>query len=180
MSKVAEVQQFEHTDEGPQVTVDHGGGANKTAEHFGPAGDDSQPLPGDFASIGTDRGSGRELVHGYSDSKNPSKAGPGEKRTYARALDGNVVGEVWLRNDGSLEATGKGGSITIAPDGTMTAKANGALVLDSNDVRIGPGAGRKIALVGDPILATGIPNPETGVVTSTGQILGPGSVAGSG
>lgn len=182
MSKIAEVQAFEHTAEGAQVRVDHGGGSNKTAEHFAPPGDDSQPLPGDFAAVELSRGSGRETVSGYFDSKNQSKAAPGEVRRYARDASGAVVGEVWLKNDGAVIANGKGGSITIAPDGTMTAKSNATMVLDAPEVRVGKGAGRAIALVGDPVVVSVLPLPGPGQtnLTGSGQILGPGSIVGRG
>jgi hypothetical protein len=174
MNKIAEVKQFEHGTNGPQVTVDHGGGANKTAEHFGPAGEDSQPLPGDFASVGDARGSGREVVHGYADSKNQSKAKPGEVRRYARDLQGNVVSELWLKNDGSLSLLNKAGfGLTISKDGLVTIKGS-KVVHESPDVRVGAGAGRAISLVGDLIGGTVAGAPLAAA------ILGPGSVTTKG
>jgi len=86
------------------VTGDPGGGGNVTARHFGPPGEDSQPLPGDYVATERAPGSGREQVTGYADTKNQPKAAGGEVRRYARdPASGTIVGVLWLRNDGTVE-----------------------------------------------------------------------------
>ena len=61
------------------VKCDPGGGANVTAEHAGPPGDDSHPLPDDYVAIGAASGTGRETAVGYFDPKNAGKAQAGRK-----------------------------------------------------------------------------------------------------
>ncbi len=67
--------------------------------HCSAPGDDAPPLPGDRAVVDDDS----EAVVGYVDPKNPGIALPGEKRAYARNEDGEIVGHVYLRRDGSVE-----------------------------------------------------------------------------
>ena len=87
---------------GLDVKCDPGGGNNITAPHFADAGDDSPPLPGDFAALADSSGSGAEHVTGYADTKNAGRAAKGEKRIYARNPSGAVVAEVWLKGDGTV------------------------------------------------------------------------------
>lgn len=84
------------------VTVDHGGGANVTARHFGAPGDDSPPLPGDLAFTVDGPGSGGEVAIGYLD-QSAKAAEAGEKRIYARDSDGNPVMVVWLKQTGGAD-----------------------------------------------------------------------------
>lgn len=70
-----------------------------TPTQFASSGDDSPPLPRDLAAVDDDG----EQVLGYVDTKNVGMALPGEKRSYARNLEGEVVGHVYLRRDGKLE-----------------------------------------------------------------------------
>lgn len=102
------------------VKCDPGGGANITAEHAAPAGDDSHPLPGDYAALSNAAGTGRKSAVGYFDPLNAPKALPGDKRTYARRADGTVAVEVWLKNDDSCVITNGAGSFELGADGTFT------------------------------------------------------------
>lgn len=115
------------------VKVDSGGGANITAEHFAPVGDDSYPLKTDYALTVDTRRSGGEAVVGYSDPLNTPKAEEGDKRIYARdPSDGSVVIEVWLKNDGTGTMSNANGSMTLSPDGTYT--INGVTIDPSGNI----------------------------------------------
>jgi len=123
------------------VKCDPGGGANVTAQHFGPAGDDSHPLPGDFVGLAPGPGSGREQVTGYIDGSSAPKAEAGEKRIYSRDADGKVVAEAWLKKDGGLEFASLEGGITLTfnPNtGKVTVSAT-SVELDANEVVIAGG-----------------------------------------
>ena len=99
------------------VKVDRGGGDNATPEHFADPGDDSFPLPGDYASV-LNVGK-RSASVGYVDPVNIPKAGAGEKRIYARDPEtGLVVVEIWLKNDGTGIMSNSAGSFTLNPDGS--------------------------------------------------------------
>lgn len=102
----------------PEAKVDRGGDDALTAYHFAPPGDDSQPLPGDLAFLGRDEGAGNAQLLGYQDPKNAGKAGPGEKRIYARSSGGTIVCEVWLKSDGSVLLSNAAGSVTLGVDGS--------------------------------------------------------------
>ncbi len=108
-----------------RVTVNPGGGANITADHLSPAGDDSRPLADDYCiTVGTMRTGGAAVV-GYIDHANPGQAGPGEKRIYARDDSGAIVCELWIKADGSATLLNDKGSIALAGDGSVEMK-NGA------------------------------------------------------
>jgi len=89
-----------------EVKGDPGGGRNIRADHYGPIGDDSQPLTGDEQGDNyhttESTGAGRHAVVGWHDPKNQGKSEKGEVRRYARKLDGTQIAEVWLRNDGTI------------------------------------------------------------------------------
>lgn len=100
------------------VKIDPGGGPNITAEHFSSAGDDSHPLPGDFAVTNDVQRSGGEVIVGYLDPLNDQKANPGDKRIYARdANTGAMIVELWLKNDGSTVLSNANGSLTLQANG---------------------------------------------------------------
>ncbi len=102
------------------VKVDPGGGANVTAQHFAPAGDDSHPLPDDYAATMPVPRTGSEVAIGYLDPNNEQKAQAGEKRIYARdPEDGSVVVEVWLENDGTALIANAEASVETKPDGSI-------------------------------------------------------------
>lgn len=107
------------------VKVNPGGGPNVTAEHFAPPGDDSHPLPTDYAYTAPTPQRGRLAAVGYVDPLNTPQAQPGEKRIYARDTDGVVVVEVWLKNDGTITAENGNGSVTLSADGSILGR-NGA------------------------------------------------------
>lgn len=163
------------------VKVDPGGGANRTAQHFAPAGDDSHPLPDDYAATIPVQRTGSEVAVGYVDPKNEQKAQPGEKRIYARdPSDGSVVVEVWLKNTGEAATANENGSATLRPDGgsvittpksTLDAKADGSIKgVNSN--------GSFELQAGGNFVVNGVTIDISGNITSPATITAP-TVAGS-
>jgi len=100
------------------IKADTGGGANITAEHIAPAGDDSFPLENDYVALNSDSGTGREMAIGYIDHINEPKAGKGDKRIYARNPEtGNTVAEFWLQGNGSILCSNENGSFELQSGG---------------------------------------------------------------
>ncbi len=99
MGLVAEVVDVESDG---NVKVDPGGGDALIADHFGPSGDDSPPLPGDNVALTDGSETGTQQATGYSDPDNDGVAAQGEKRSYARSPAGTPVAEVYLKGDGSI------------------------------------------------------------------------------
>lgn len=114
------------------VKTDPGGGPNVTAEHFGPPGDDGRPLPGDYVYGAPSPQRGRYAAVGYADPVSEPKAQPGEKRIYARNADGEVVAELWLKNDGAIEGINANGQFALEAGGAFV--ANGATMTTDGDV----------------------------------------------
>lgn len=131
MGRVAQLLSFVRAVAGTakvsDATVDRGAGDDRTAQHFSDTGDDSVPLPGDYAHLSGQAGEGRDSVVGYIDPANEQKAGPGEKRIYARdPSTGAQVVEVWLMGDGSAIIDNGNGSILLQDDGEVN--INGARI----------------------------------------------------
>ncbi len=162
-----------------EVRVDMGGGDVATAEHIADVGDDSCPIPGiDLAVVEDVTGEGNQVVTGYAEPQHAPKTAPGEKRIYCRDETGTLLCEIWLkREEMVIEAFASGYPIRIVTDG--------AVVLDSPDVRLGSEAGRQVACVGDlvavvlPPMVAGpfpvAPVPST-AVTLAGGVLGSGQI----
>lgn len=156
------------------VKVDPGGGANITAQHFAPSGDDSHPLPIDFVIIEDVEGTGRESVVGYVDPVSEPKALPGDKRIYARDENGVTVVEIWLKNTGEALISNDNGSVTLRPDGstvtttpggTFDAKADGSIKGDN-------GSGSfELQAAGD-FLVNGVTIDVNGNITTSATITG--------
>lgn len=136
MGRISFLKSFNRTERnGAKVSdmiVDPGGGSDITAEHFAPIGDDSVPLPGDFALIENEEGTGRKAVVGYLDPKNTQESQAGEKRIYARAESGQVVVQIWLKNDGEAVMINNNGYFRLEPSGLVM--ANGARITTDGDV----------------------------------------------
>jgi len=118
-----------------EVKADPGGGANVTPDHFGPAGDDSAPLPADFLGGIPVQGTGRFVASGYVDSRNPGIALGGEVRRYGRDAAGTIVSSVHLFRDGSIELSSVLGAsgLTLGADGSVTGfNAAGSFALDAS------------------------------------------------
>ena len=119
MGLITRLLSFARRDNHSESTVDPGGGAVLSGEHFSDPGDDSQPLAGDYAVTVSVQRSGGEVCTGYIDTRNAQTAGPGEKRLYSRSAGGSQVAEVWLRNEGTVRVTNGSGSLILSPDGTV-------------------------------------------------------------
>jgi hypothetical protein len=137
-------------EQGAQVTyikVDRGGGDVEEIQHLDSPGDDSLPLPGDFAASVELGKSGSRHATGYHDPKTEKKSGEGERRLYARDSSGNVVAEVWLKSDGTVhvEVLKAGATVEIINDG-------GAVRIQSRDINLGPTGGRRVACEGDIVI----------------------------
>ena len=171
-----------------EVKGDPGGGANVTADHVEGSGDDSQPLPTDYFAASDAPGLGRKQVTGYTDPLSEKKAGPGEKRIYARKADGTPVCEVWCKNDGKVVIN------CIEPGATFEITTTGPVIVNSTDIRLGPDASRKVACLGDigvgsvqalaagggaPITPQPVPVPGAGVPVVV-KLVGAGSNAAKG
>lgn len=130
MSRIAEVLSVERvhddTGHGVDVKLDAGDDDATTAPHFSTPGDDSLPLPGDFAALEESGGYGAEQAVGYADVKNAGVAAPGEVRRYARSSSGAIVAQVFLRGDGTITVSNASGSVEIAPGGAVT--INGVVI----------------------------------------------------
>jgi hypothetical protein len=141
-----EVQDVDRTTEDgvpiTDVRVDPGGGALETAQHFGPPGEDSPPLPTvDWAACTDAPGTGRSNSVGYHDTVNAGVAIPGERKINARATDGTIVGYVYLQRDGTI-------LLKVLTDAPVQIEAQ-RVELVSPDVRLSDSAGREVACVGD-------------------------------
>ena len=126
--------------------IDPGGIPMKTSENFSAAGDDSHPLPGDYAAaVGIQR-SGGAVVVGYVDPENAGITQPGGKRIYSRNTESEIQGQLWLKNDStnilsnsivSITQTPEGSQIVTNGAGTLTLESGGDIVI--NGVRFAPG-----------------------------------------
>lgn len=132
--------------------VDPGGGQVLTGEHFGPSGDDSHPLPGDYAHV-IKLKSGQVVTVGYVDPKNTQKAQPGEKRIYSRDSGGEVA-EVTLKADGSILGQNGSGSFNLTAAGDFV--INGVRITANGEVIVPTSltlAGKEIAGHTHPIIS---------------------------
>lgn len=115
-----------------EAKVDRGGGDNITARHFSAPGDDSAPIAGDWCSISDASGTGRQSAVGYYDAINAPKSSPGEKRIYGRDPSGEVVSEMWLKNDKTVAISNAAGSFLMQADGVVV--INGVKITPEGDV----------------------------------------------
>jgi len=138
------------------VKLNPGGGANLTAQNFAPAGDDSQPLPGDYAITSTIPQTGGAAVVGFVDPLSEPVAGPGEVRRYARDAEGKTTAQQWIKADGTVLTSNEKGSIALMPDGSIVLTTpHGANTLNA-DGSIAFSNGASMDATGDYISATGI------------------------
>lgn len=121
--KIGEVIEFERAttngEQTPQVRVDQGGANACTFGHWGPAGDDSPPLPSDVAVAVEAGGTGEAQAVGYQDPKLEGRADPGERRLVGRKAAGEVVCEVYLRRDGTIVVQNDEAAIELGPAGDV-------------------------------------------------------------
>lgn len=160
------------------VKTDPGGGPNVTAEHFAPAGDDAHPLPGDYVYGAPSPQRGRYAAVGYVDPANLSKAQPGEKRLYARDGDGQQVGEVWLKADGTIVSENANGRTTLAADGSFEAQnGSGSVTLAANGSILGQNAAGSFELqAGGNFVVNGVTITPAGQITTPTGLVTPSAV----
>jgi hypothetical protein len=124
------------------VKCDTGGDDSFVADHFQDSGVDAPPMAGDSVATVDGPETGTQQVTGYNDPNNESTVQPGERRTYARDADGELIAEVYLQRDGTvlirniaggskIELKADGSAVindkaTIAFDGEVTAKSDSA------------------------------------------------------
>lgn len=123
------------------------GGNSKTVQNYGPPGEDSRPLPGDFGVLVETGGRGEMGSVAWHDTKTERKAGDGEVRRYARSATGTASCEIWLKANGEVV-------LEVFTDQTLYLRnRNGRTVIDCPDVRIGDeGASQQVACVGDLVV----------------------------
>lgn len=166
-----------------EVKSDPGGGANITPEHFGPAGDDSAPLPADFLGGVPVQGTGRFVASGYVDPINPGISLGGEVRRYARDEDGAIVSSIHFFRDGAIELqSAVGGNVlTLGVDGSIAGtNAAGSFALAANgDFNVN---GATIDASGEITNAAGIVlgthDHTPGTFLGDGNPVSPGPVTG--
>jgi len=158
----ATVLAFERTGAAETTQIDPGGGANRTAEHFAPAGIDAPPLPGDLAAVTDGAGTGGTQALGYQDPANTRTALPGEFRAYGRDASGAVVNEIHLQRDGTVKLSNPAGwYFQMTAYGVLTCNCSAIAFTDS--------AGRQLAMVGDLVVVRVPP-----LVSATGGPVAPG------
>lgn len=184
MGLIAKLLQFSRaTRTGAHVSDslgDPGGGPNLTAQHFADPGDDSHPLPGDYYAAHGVKRSGSAAAVGYVDPKNAPKAGPGEKRTYARDANGAPVVETWLKSDGTAVTENANVTITAAPDGTVTTDNGAAVFTIGSDGHVtAENGGGYFTLGADgTVTINGVTIDPAGLVITPNQIVTPSAVVG--
>lgn len=124
-------------DDGPEVDIDPGGKDDGTADHIGPAGDDSPPLAGDFVvsvRLDDEDDDATETLAtvGYGDDTT-KVAAAGEKRIYSRDSTGAVKAEIHLKGDGSVEIKAAAGAV-------VTIDVLGAIKISGTSVSMQVGA----------------------------------------
>ena len=169
---------------GAKVTTikgDPNGGANLISEVFTPAGNDSLPLPSDYAFIVPRPKSGQYVVLGYLDPNAPQAAAQGEQYQYARDADGNIVATMWQKQDGTVIIWNEKATWTMAADGAITSAnesstvaqaADGSITQSNGSGSIALGADGIVTINGATIDTTGKMTSPTGVVTPSAVIDG--------
>ena len=177
MGLIAKVLSFVRTTAGTakvsDVKSNSGGDVISTAQHFSSAGDDSHPLADDYVLNIPVQRTGSKVAVGYLDPKNEPKAQAGEKRIYARKADtGEVIVELWLKNDGaatlsnsngSTTLNSDGGSITTTPQSTFETKADGSIKGDN-------GSGSFELKTDGNFLVNGVTIDPSGNISTAGKI----------
>lgn len=97
-------------------TVEAHFGQNQLCDQYGPAGDDSPPLPDDRILLNKVEGSGSYVSSGSLTISQGAE--PGEKILYSRDPESKELkAKIYLKKDGSIEI--EGASLTIKPTGNL-------------------------------------------------------------
>lgn len=102
MGLIARILDSFKKDGAPGAKVEMFKNDNANARIFNPPGVDSRPLDKDicFTEDSEDTQGGKDIL-GFIDPKNEPVSEKGEFRAYARDADGNIVGILYLKKDGS-------------------------------------------------------------------------------
>ncbi len=123
------------------VKLDIGGGEVLTGEHAHPSGEDAHPLPGDCPVAVEVAQTGRVVVVAYVETDATEKAGPGDKRIYARGEDRLETVELWLKADGSATLANANGFFTLFADGSQrheNPNGSSTLAVDGSTTLVNP------------------------------------------
>jgi hypothetical protein len=162
MGLIAVVKSFVRTERNgaklSDVKLDPGGGANITGEHFADPGDDSHPLPGDYAvTVGIPRNGGQVPV-GHADIVNDPESQPGEAGKYGRdPSTGQRVNRIRCKSDGSVIMSNDNGSFEVKADGSI--------------IGIGPGGQFELEAGGDFVVNGARITAAGNVLTALGRSL---------
>ena len=160
MGRIARILSFLRIDKNEakqtDVKLDPGAGANITAQNFAPAGDDSQPLPDDYAITSSIPQTGGAAVVGFVDPNSEPVAGAGEVRRYARDADGVTVAQQWIKADGTVLTSNDKGSIELKPDGSIVMTTPSGANTFKADGSVDFSNGAKLDATGDYLSNTGI------------------------
>lgn len=161
------------------IKADPGGQDIAQAEQFNTAGDDSHPLPNDYA-IFVQLPSGAYACVGNIDPKNAQTAERGERRIYSRNAAGEQVAEIWLKADGTIILDNDEASITIKPDGEVetTNGSAASTIKPDGEVETTNGAGFYTLLANGTVDINGFTIAPKGVATSPVAIIAPTMTAG--
>lgn len=144
------------------VKSDTGAGLNRTPQHCSDAGEDSRPMPGDYAVLVPIEGTGKYVTVAYIDPVNEPVAEEGDRRTYARDSSGVAVVELWLKSDGSAVLSNINGSVTLGAGGSILGtNANGSFELEE----------------GGDFVVNGVTIDTSGNITSPASVSAPSIVA---
>lgn len=163
-----------------EVKADPAAGINLTLDHYAPPGDDSQPLPGDYVHASATRQSGRYSAVGYLDPSNPPISDVGEKRIYSRDASGQVVAEIWLKNDGTILINNYTVVCTLTPDGGFKTQNSAAeFSVDAAGSILLQNAGGSINLLADGVInLNGVVIDQAGNITTPTSVAAPSLIAG--
>ena len=187
MGRIAFVQAAEHlvtgTAKNTTVTIDPGGGSSVTASQFSALGDDSLPLITDNAITVSTAGEGTVAIVGYLDPINTRKTAPGERRIYARdASTGISIGELFLKNDGTIVIANENGKIELQPDGGIILENDsGSYGLQADGSHIGENNNGSYVLQADgKFVVNGTAINTNGDIVGAGGLSTVGDITGGG
>ena len=137
----------------------------QTSNQCSPWGDDSHPLPNTDVVHSETANDETTVILGVI-QKN-QKTRPGEKRIFATDTDGNVVVDIWLKNDGTVEYDGTGDFLARFNE---LKSGFDQLKSDHNDlVNVFNAHKHATAATGPPVGPTPVPN-QIPATTSTASI----------
>lgn len=101
------------------LKINTAGDVTRTADHFSSPGDDSNPLPEDYAICVDYPRTGSLASVGYIDPLNVNESLPGEKKIYSRNSTATIMAYIHLKNDGEIEIKSLGSTTSFKPSGEI-------------------------------------------------------------